>query len=107
MIRVERSPEPERFKERCQAPGNEWLVAHPGQHTKAPAYWTEFKADLRRAFGERCGWLAMWNGIGLQTANSGNYRGCRIWQDSIEQWWMSASGPDTTYPVTCSWLCLY
>lgn len=58
MIPVARPAKPKTFDRACRRPGRKWLKANP---TKPPKdLWTQFHEDLRSAFGERCGWLAMW-----------------------------------------------
>jgi len=61
MIRFEPSPEPPRFDEDVRAPGNEWLRANPHARSgQFPDYWTRALPDLRSAFGDLCGYSAMW-----------------------------------------------
>jgi len=65
MIRVEPKDEPEKFDERCRIRGKAWLAEHPPpsdpkeQYRPRP-YWLEFLPELRKAFDERCAYLAMW-----------------------------------------------
>lgn len=68
MIPVARPKRPRAFTERCTRRGEAWLAAHPldakGGGPEPRDYWSAFEADLRRAFSERCGWLAMWIACG-------------------------------------------
>lgn len=58
MIPVARPKEPKRFDAACRAPGLAWLKKNPKEPPKD--LWSPFEEDLRTAFHERCGWLAMW-----------------------------------------------
>lgn len=62
MIRVAPTPPPEGFDERCRDRGLAWLEAHPSALTEGRPhpYWQEFLPQLRRAFGERCGYLGLY-----------------------------------------------
>lgn len=64
MIPVARPRRPRGFLQRCTRRGEAWLAAHPldaeGDGREPRDYWSAFEPDLRRAFAERCGWLAMW-----------------------------------------------
>lgn len=62
MIPVKRPKVPTTFGARCRKPGLAWLEANP---TKPPKdLWSPFEPELRKAFKERCGWLAMWIAVG-------------------------------------------
>lgn len=85
MIRVSRPQEPATFDTECRKPGLAWLadLDHNPRHRPL---WREFTAQLREAYGRRCGFLAMYiaNGtidhwVSLRTDRSlayewGNFR---------------------------------
>ena len=61
MIPVRRPREPKTFDQSCRAAGKKWLQANPVASGKMPKdLWSQFETQLRVAFKERCGWLAMW-----------------------------------------------
>ena len=61
MIPVRRPREPKTFDARCRKPGKKWLMTNPVTSGKEPKdFWSQFEPELRAAFRERCGWLAMW-----------------------------------------------
>lgn len=64
MIRVEITPEPANFHERCRLRGQHWLAANarpPSSQSWRPRnFWKEFLPDLELAFHHRCAYLAMW-----------------------------------------------
>lgn len=61
MIQVRRPREPETFDARCRAEGKKWLKVNPVTSGKEPKdFWSQFEPELRTAFKNRCGWLAMW-----------------------------------------------
>jgi hypothetical protein len=61
MIPVRRPREPKSFDERCRIKGKKWLRANSVKSGKRPKdFWSQFEPQLRTAFKERCGWLAMW-----------------------------------------------
>lgn len=60
MIKVPRAAEPSSFDVECRRPGNAWLAAAPGRDPRERPLWGAFRADLREAFGRRCGFLAVW-----------------------------------------------
>ena len=60
MIRVRRPREPKDFDARCRQKGTKWLNDHALQPDKEPTdFWSQFEPELRKAFKNRCGWLAM------------------------------------------------
>jgi hypothetical protein len=61
VIPVRRPREPKTFDQSCRAEGKKWLKANPVASGKEPKdFWSQFEPELRAAFKERCGWLAMW-----------------------------------------------
>jgi len=51
--------EPELFLKNCREPGAAWLVAHPDKDPHEQSdWWSNFKPDVARLFGYRCGWQA-------------------------------------------------
>lgn len=67
MIPVRRPRAPKTFNALCRDEGKKWLKANPIQSakdlklTKEPKdFWSQFEPELRAAFQNRCGWLAMW-----------------------------------------------
>jgi len=57
-------------------------MAHPGAHSKAPSFWSEFRGELRHAFGERCGWLAMW----IATGTVDHFHSQHEFPEEIYEW---------------------
>jgi hypothetical protein len=61
VIPVRRPREPKTFDTICRAEGTKWLNANPVTAGKEPRdFWSQFEPELRTAFKNRCGWLAMW-----------------------------------------------
>lgn len=61
MIPVEPVDEPPEFEQRTRIPGREWLAAKDYLHRSRPqSFWSWCEGPLRKAFHERCGWLAMY-----------------------------------------------
>lgn len=61
MIPVRRPREPKTFAARCRAEGKKWLAQNPLPSDKAPRdHWSQFEPALRKAYENRCGWLAIW-----------------------------------------------
>jgi hypothetical protein len=58
MKRVEPAPEPATFNTRCRKRGRKWLQANPN-YRRPKDYWSEFEPELRKAFGDLCGYCAM------------------------------------------------
>ncbi len=97
MIRVAPSTEPANFHQSCRQPGNAWLVGNPDPQAKLPNHWRQFIPDLAAGFGNRCGYLAMWDLIGtvdhyLSTHTNrtlayewSNYRYATGWVNSSKQ----------------------
>lgn len=63
MIRVRRPREPKDFDARCRAPGKKWLKDN-ALDKEPKDFWSQFEPKLRKAFKNRCGWLAMWVAYG-------------------------------------------
>jgi hypothetical protein len=62
MIRVPSPirPEPPRFEEDCRQKGQAWLGRQPNLPKRPRDFWSPFRSDLRRGFGKRCGYYAMY-----------------------------------------------
>ncbi len=60
MIPVSPPPEPESFDAECRQPGNAWLAARIDPDPHKNPLWSGFTGHLRSAFGNRCGFLAMY-----------------------------------------------
>jgi hypothetical protein len=60
MIPVQAPQEPAGFDANCRIPGNAWLQANPLKDPHVKPLWTAFTQELRVAFGNRCGFLAMY-----------------------------------------------
>ena len=58
MIPVAPTSEPASFDDECRQPGIAWLAQHTG-YNRPRDFWSAFEAELRAAFGGRCGWCAM------------------------------------------------
>jgi hypothetical protein len=61
VIRVAPSPEPANFHQNCRLRGNAWLAGDPNLQAKLPNHWRQFIPDLAAGFGNRCGYLVMWD----------------------------------------------
>lgn len=93
MIRFERVPEPPDFDEKARVPGNQWLVAHPGEG-RPRDFWTPFKGRLAQGFRNLCAYSAMYEPVGTvdhfvschedraKAYEWQNYRYCAGWINS-------------------------
>lgn len=80
MIRVERAPEPAEFDLRTRQPGAVWLSQNL---TERPIdLWSLFLPDLAHAFGNRCGYRAMWDADGTVD----HYLSCKIHRSLAYEW---------------------
>jgi hypothetical protein len=61
MIRVPRTDEPMDFDQTARKPGLAWLASNPNPKSKPPDYWSPFRDLLAKGFGNRCGYLAMFD----------------------------------------------
>lgn len=96
MIHFDLSPEPAHFDEMVRQPGLQWLEAHPGSERPKP-YWNVVKPGLADAFGQLCGYSAMFEPVGTvdhylsiknhrtQAYEWGNYRFSSGWINSSKQ----------------------
>lgn len=96
MIHFDLSPEPAHFDKTVRQPGLQWLESHPEPKRPEP-YWNAVKPDLADAFGQLCGYSAMFEPVGtvdhfLSTKNHrteayewGNYRFSSGWINSSKQ----------------------
>ncbi len=64
MIRVVRPAKPKDFKRRVQIPGRAWLATHQDPEERPKDLWSAFRDPLAAGFGERCGYLAMYDSDG-------------------------------------------
>lgn len=60
MIPVARPEEPSQFDAECRQPGQAWLAENPDRDPHENPLWRHFTGDLRTAFGNRCGFSAMY-----------------------------------------------
>lgn len=96
MIGVPRPEEPPSFDERVRERGNAWLREHEGERRPLD-YWSEFRDELMKAFGHRCGYTALWDVNGTVdhlhcykhapnlTYEWSNYRYATGWVNSSKQ----------------------
>ena len=63
MIRFEPVSEPPVFHERVRVPGIAWLAAHPDAN-RPKDYWTPFKGELARGFGDLCAYSVVFEPVG-------------------------------------------
>jgi hypothetical protein len=91
VIRVAPSEEPDRFDERCRKRGAAWLREHP-EAARPRDYWLEFREDLMRAFGERCGYTAL-----LDLNGTFDHFHCYRYAPSLAHEW-------TNYRYATSWV---
>jgi hypothetical protein len=60
MIPVLPKAPPENFDRDCRGPGNAWLAVNPDKDPHKNPLWTAYLDQLRAAFENRCGFLAMY-----------------------------------------------
>ena len=96
MIHFELAPEPQHFDETVRQQGLQWLESHPEPQKPTP-YWNAIKPDLADAFGQLCGYSAMYEPVGTvdhflsikyhrtQTYEWSNYRFSSGWINSSKQ----------------------
>lgn len=62
MIRVPSPirPEPATFDADCRQEGQNWIQTHQPLPDRPRDFWSPFRPDLRRGFGGRCGYYAMY-----------------------------------------------
>jgi hypothetical protein len=53
-------PEPAAFHLECRQAGRRWLAGQPRLPERPRDFWSPFRPDLRRGFGNRCGYYAMY-----------------------------------------------
>ena len=63
MIPVAPVTEPPGFDERARRPGNAWLAENQGAE-RPRDYWSPFRIALAEGFANRCGYTAMYEGVG-------------------------------------------
>ena len=63
MIHFDLTPEPPHFDETVRQPGLQWLESH-AQSQRLEPYWNSAKTDLANAFGQLCGYSAMFETVG-------------------------------------------
>lgn len=80
MIPVAAPDEPEGFDAGCRIPGNAWLRKNPAADPHKNPLWTKFTQELRAAFENRCGFLAM-----------------KIHRGTVDHWLSVRSRRDLTY----------
>ncbi|SFA93773.1 hypothetical protein [Azotobacter beijerinckii] len=74
-------PEPESFERKCRQKGLAWLAEHPDG--KRPRdFWSPFRHDLARGFGERCGYGAMW----ISSGTVDHFVSCRENRQLAYEW---------------------
>lgn len=69
-------PEPPRFDEECRQQGRKWLAHHDPLPDRPRDFWSPFRPDLRRGFGQRCGYYAMYVHDG-QVDHSTSWKTCK------------------------------
>ena len=73
-------PEPPRFEEECRQEGRGWLDQWRAKQVTLPDrpkdFWSPFRPDLRRGFGLRCGYYAMYVHDG-QVDHSTSWKTCK------------------------------
>lgn len=53
-------PEPPSFDRECRQKGRQWLTGLTDLPDRPKDFWSPFRPDLRRGFGRRCGYYAMY-----------------------------------------------
>jgi len=96
MIHFDPTPEPPHFDETVRQPGRYWLESHT-QSERLKPYWNSVKPDLANAFGQLCGYSAMFEPVGTvdhylsiknhrpQAYEWDNYRFSAQWINSSKQ----------------------
>lgn len=98
MIPVRPARPPKTYVERVLQPGRRWLKNHPDAVERPPAYWLRVRAELARAFGQRCGYSAMYEPVGTVdhylSIAGGNRKLAYSWSNLryAAQWINSAKG---------------
>jgi len=69
-------PEPPLFEEKCRQAGRNWLATQDPLPHRPRDFWSPFRPDLRRGFGLRCGYYAMYIHDG-QVDHSTSWKTCK------------------------------
>lgn len=69
-------PEPPLFEQECRQAGHDWLAKQVALPDRPKDYWSPFRPDLRRGFGRRCGYYAMYIHDG-QMDHSTSWKTCK------------------------------
>lgn len=69
-------PEPPRFEVDCRQAGRDWLATQVTLPDRPRDFWSPFRPDLRRGFGQRCGYYAMYIHDG-QMDHSTSWKTCK------------------------------